>query len=89
MNQALTKEDIYIGDFLIEIYGAIESYKEVYDDAPVSVAVDTNHFGLLKVCNFGNWINKESMRLRNDIQIVQESRWNGSFMSMRGDKYKR
>lgn len=85
----LTPEDIYIGNFIIEIHGAIQEYIETYLADPVAVAVDTKHFNLIKNSNFGNWINKETMKLRNRIQIVEETRWNGTFMSMRGEKYRR
>jgi len=84
----LTREDIYIGDFLIEIFSAIKEYIEIYINDPVAVAVDSKHFNLIKNSNFGNWVNKDSMKLKNGIQIVEETRWNGTFMSMRGNKYK-
>ena len=84
----LTKEDIYIGDFLIEMHSAIKEYIEIYFNDPVAVAVDTKHFNLIKNSDFKNWVNKESMKLNNGVQIIEETRWNGTFMSMRGTKYK-
>ncbi|MBP8037976.1 MAG: hypothetical protein KAY47_00355 [Prevotella sp.] len=85
----LTPEDIYIGNFIIEIHGAIQEYIETYLSDPVSVAVDTKHYNLIKNIGFGNWVDKETMKLKNGIQILEETRWNGTFMSMRGAKYRR
>lgn len=85
----MTHEDIYIGNFLIDVFSSIEKFRDIYLDLPQSVAVDEKHYELIENCNYRCWVNKDSMKLKNGVQVVKETRWNGSFMSMRGNKYKR
>ena len=87
MGEPLTKEDIYTGDFLIEMYGAIESYKDILGIEPTSIVVSENNYNRLKDCNLGDWVDKESMRLKDGTYIIAETKWNGNFMKMGGNKY--
>lgn len=84
----LTEEDIYIGNFLIDIYNSIQEYIGIYRTDPVSVGVDSRHYKLLQHCSFGNWINQDTMKLRNGILVEEEKRWVGSYTSIRGPKRK-
>lgn len=85
----LTKDEAYIGNFLIDIYVNIEEHREIYNELPITVAVDKHHYALLKSYGFSNWLNKETMTLINGVQVIEEPNWTGTFMSMRGSRYKR
>ena len=79
--------NFYIGDFLIEIFANIESYKDVYGNPPHTIAVDSEHYKQIAESGYDPWIDAETMKLMNGVQIVKEDRYNGSFMSMRSNLY--
>lgn len=83
-------EDYYIGNFLIEMFSNIEEYRNVYGKLPYSVAVDRNHYELIKKSPFSKaWFDKESMQLKNGVFVVMDERFMGSFTSFRSSSYKR
>jgi len=84
----VNKEDIYYGDFIIGIYCAIHDYSNVYGKEPKTVAVDSKHFNKLKEIEYGSWIDRNSMKTMDDIQVVEETRWQGEFTSCRSENYK-
>lgn len=84
----MTNDEIYIFDFIIEIYCTIAEYERIYGSKPHSIAVDTNHYNRIKTSPFGVWVHTDTMTTMCGVQIVQEDRYKGTFMSARSEKYK-
>lgn len=80
--------DYYIGEFIINIYASMEEYKSIYGKYPATVAVDEEHFSMIRKSPYTSWINPENMEMMNGTKIVEEKRYKGTFMSMRNENYR-
>ena len=83
-----TKEDAYIGDFIIGLYLVIQDYEKIYKEKPKSIAIDSEHFRKVLTSGHTTWVNPLTHLMNNGVLVVEEARYSGTFTSCRSHNYK-
>lgn len=84
----MSKEDKYIFDFLVEMSESIREYQVLYPNKIIKeVAVDENHYDRIKKCAFVWIVDLDESLYFLGTKIVKETRFVGTFTSIRSDQY--
>lgn len=79
----MMEDKFYIGNFIVDIFIAMEDFKRIYAKYPKSVTVDSRHYNLIKNDTYEGWVNTTTMTLMNNVVILEETDVKGSFMRMK------